>query len=346
MGRPSASRRRRGVSAGVSRSASSDSVYKFCVQIQIRHELLPPQCSQSHVPARPRGLCLVSPCRPTRPDLALALVSSRVGLAAMFLYRPPAPEAPASIAAAGGCAHLHLARVLAHPARHGWPATLMRGSGSATLTAAAVARTHTCVRACAQRTPLTLHTQHEIHTGACRHARRGTTRGPQSTRKHSQPPSQTPPHMQHAPRHTAAPQRGGPTRTPTAGSQPIERTLQHERARGGSHGHALPMHLRSLGGAPARHASRAKGHGPNPYGMGHAHAPQSEPRNARTDTPQRSPPPLPASPSTQRLRGGVSGRELPPKSAFCFSAGLRMRKEHMSDSSIAMTAPALSNSPQ
>jgi len=47
-----------------------------------------------------------------------------------------------------------------------------------------------------------------------------------------------------------------------------------------------------------------------------------------------------------RLRGGVSGREPPPKVNFCFSAGFRMRKEHMSDSSMAITAPALSNSPQ
>ena len=47
-----------------------------------------------------------------------------------------------------------------------------------------------------------------------------------------------------------------------------------------------------------------------------------------------------------RLRGGVSGRLAPPKLNFCLSAGLRMRKEHMSDSSTDMTAPALSNSPQ
>ena len=46
------------------------------------------------------------------------------------------------------------------------------------------------------------------------------------------------------------------------------------------------------------------------------------------------------------LRGGVIGRDVPPNENFCFSAGLRMRKEHMSDSSMAMTAPALSNSPQ
>ena len=46
------------------------------------------------------------------------------------------------------------------------------------------------------------------------------------------------------------------------------------------------------------------------------------------------------------FRGGVSGREVPPNENFCFSAGLRMRKEHMSDSSTAITAPALSNSPQ
>jgi len=49
------------------------------------------------------------------------------------------------------------------------------------------------------------------------------------------------------------------------------------------------------------------------------------------------------------LRGGVSGREppIPPKPAnFCLSAGFRMRKEHMSDSSTDMMAPALSNSPQ
>ena len=45
------------------------------------------------------------------------------------------------------------------------------------------------------------------------------------------------------------------------------------------------------------------------------------------------------------LRGGVSGR-LAPKLNFCLSAGLRMRKEHMRLSSTAMTAPALSNSPQ
>ena len=56
------------------------------------------------------------------------------------------------------------------------------------------------------------------------------------------------------------------------------------------------------------------------------------------------PPPRPG--RLYRLRGGVSGRELPPKENFCFSAGLRMRKEHMSDSSMAMMAPALSNSPQ
>jgi len=45
------------------------------------------------------------------------------------------------------------------------------------------------------------------------------------------------------------------------------------------------------------------------------------------------------------LRGGVSGR-LPNNDTFCLSAGLRMRKEHMRLSSTAMTAPALSNSPQ
>ena len=48
------------------------------------------------------------------------------------------------------------------------------------------------------------------------------------------------------------------------------------------------------------------------------------------------------------LRGGVKGRALPPppNSILALSAGLRMRKEHMRLSSTAMTAPALSNSPQ
>jgi len=45
------------------------------------------------------------------------------------------------------------------------------------------------------------------------------------------------------------------------------------------------------------------------------------------------------------LRGGVSGRLL-VLPIVDLSAGLRMRKEHMRLSSTAMTAPALSNSPQ
>jgi len=44
--------------------------------------------------------------------------------------------------------------------------------------------------------------------------------------------------------------------------------------------------------------------------------------------------------------GGVSGRAPLPKPNLAFSAGLRMRKEHMRLSSMAITAPALSNSPQ
>ena len=38
-----------------------------------------------------------------------------------------------------------------------------------------------------------------------------------------------------------------------------------------------------------------------------------------------------------RLRGGVSGRLVPPKLNFCLSAGLRMRKEHIKLSSTDMT---------
>ena len=49
-----------------------------------------------------------------------------------------------------------------------------------------------------------------------------------------------------------------------------------------------------------------------------------------------------------RFRGGVSGRPLPmpPYAYFFLSAGLRMRNEHIRLSSTAITAPALSNSPQ
>ena len=47
---------------------------------------------------------------------------------------------------------------------------------------------------------------------------------------------------------------------------------------------------------------------------------------------------------THFFLGGVSGRLPNPNLAF--SAGLRMRKEHMRLSSMVITAPALSNSPQ
>ena len=62
--------------------------------------------------------------------------------------------------------------------------------------------------------------------------------------------------------------------------------------------------------------------------------------HSRPQKPVRVPAHLPP------LRGGVRGRDVPPKENFCFSAGLRILKEHMSDSSTAITAPALSNSPQ
>eukprot|EP00966_Prymnesium_polylepis_P131891 3050021-Prymnesium_polylepis.1 len=38
-----------------------------------------------------------------------------------------------------------------------------------------------------------------------------------------------------------------------------------------------------------------------------------------------------------RLRGGVSGRLVPPKLNFCLSAGLRIRKEHIKLSSTDIT---------
>ena len=49
-----------------------------------------------------------------------------------------------------------------------------------------------------------------------------------------------------------------------------------------------------------------------------------------------------------RFLGGVNGRPLPmpPYAYFFLSAGFRMRKEHIKLSSTAITAPALSNSPQ
>ena len=40
------------------------------------------------------------------------------------------------------------------------------------------------------------------------------------------------------------------------------------------------------------------------------------------------------------FRGGVNGREPPPNPNLDFSAGFRMRKEHMRLSSMAITAPA------
>ena len=97
--------------------------------------------------------------------------------------------------------------------------------------------------------------------------------------------------------------------------------------------------------------SHAFAHG-TPHTEHGAHAPMNTP-NEHPHGCHTSAHPIPSSLArccpptpdhTHFFLGGVSGRLPNPNLAF--SAGLRMRKEHMRLSSMVITAPALSNSPQ
>lgn len=121
-----------------------------------------------------------------------------------------------------------------------------------------------------------------------------------------------------------------------------------------------PMHHASQGCIPRRSCivghvsspgSHAFAHG-TPHTEHGAHAPMNTP-NEHPHGCHTSAHPIPSSLArccpptpdhTHFFLGGVSGRLPNPNLAF--SAGLRMRKEHMRLSSMVITAPALSNSPQ
>jgi len=126
---------------------------------------------------------------------------------------------------------------------------------------------------------------------------------------------------------------GSPPRRPAAARRRPQVTLGGCRARNGS----VRPRARALRTAPPARAAHARTHSHNHPCHLRLPRPHRCPRTAAIHT---------WSPAHLPFRGGVSGRDAPPNENFCFSAGFRMRKEHMSDSSTAITAPALSNSPQ